>query len=53
MRVQPKGEAIPFIVFAVVSLVGFFLSFGIQGRSLEADGWDSHDNESTKSDEDE
>lgn len=53
MRIQPKGEAIPFGVFAAVSLVGFFLSFGIQGRSLEADGWDSHDNESTKSDEDE
>lgn len=53
MRIQPKGEAIPFGVFATVSLVGFFLSFGIQGRSLEADGWDSHDNESTKSDEDE
>ncbi|KAL4778568.1 MFS general substrate transporter [Aspergillus varians] len=52
-RIQPKGEAIPFIVFAAVSLVGFFLSFGIQGRSLEADGWDSHDDASTKSDDDE
>ncbi|KAL3477255.1 major facilitator superfamily domain-containing protein [Aspergillus californicus] len=40
-RVQPKGEAIPFLVFAAVSLVGFFLSFGIQARELEAEGWES------------
>ncbi|RDW83849.1 MFS transporter [Aspergillus mulundensis] len=51
-RVQPKGEAIPFGVFAAVSLVGFFLSFGIKGRELEAEGWDSNDDdESAKSDD--
>ncbi|KAL2828169.1 major facilitator superfamily domain-containing protein [Aspergillus cavernicola] len=50
-RIQPKGEAIPFGVFAAVSLVGFFLSFGIKGRSLEADGWDSEDGASTKTDD--
>ncbi|KAL2871373.1 MFS transporter [Aspergillus lucknowensis] len=51
-RIQPKGEAISFGVFAAVSLVGFFLSFGIQGRSLEAEGWVS-DDASTKSDDEE
>ncbi|KAL2811797.1 major facilitator superfamily domain-containing protein [Aspergillus granulosus] len=50
-RIQPKGEAISFGVFAAVSLVGFFLSFGIQGRSLEAGGWES--DESAKSDDEE
>ncbi|CEL01724.1 Putative MFS transporter [Aspergillus calidoustus] len=50
-RIQPKGEAIPFGVFAAVSLIGFFLSFGIQGRSLEAEGWES--DESAKSDDEE
>ncbi|KAL5339754.1 major facilitator superfamily domain-containing protein [Aspergillus crustosus] len=53
-RVQPKGEAISFGVFAAVSLVGFFLSFGIRDRSLEADGWESNeDEESNKSDDEE
>ncbi|KKK14041.1 hypothetical protein P175DRAFT_0484375 [Aspergillus ochraceoroseus IBT 24754] len=51
-RIQPRGEIIPFGVFAVVSLIGFVLSFGIQGRSLEAEDWNS-DNESTKSDDEE
>ncbi|KAL3448491.1 major facilitator superfamily domain-containing protein [Aspergillus insuetus] len=50
-RIQPKGEAIPFGVFSAVSLIGFFLSFGIQGRSLEAEGWES--DESAKSDDEE
>ncbi|KAL3456062.1 major facilitator superfamily domain-containing protein [Aspergillus heterothallicus] len=50
-RIQPKGEAISFGVFAAVSLIGFFLSFGIQGRSLEAEGWES--DESGKSDDEE
>ncbi|KAI9375844.1 major facilitator superfamily domain-containing protein [Aspergillus egyptiacus] len=52
-RIQPKGEAISFGVFAAVSLLGFFLSFGIRGRSLEADDWDSDDNGSSKSDDEE
>ncbi|KAL4917652.1 major facilitator superfamily domain-containing protein [Aspergillus aurantiobrunneus] len=52
-RIQPKGEAIPFGVFAAVSLIGFFLSFGIQDRSLEAEGWDSDDDGSSKSDDEE
>ncbi|KAL4945134.1 hypothetical protein BDV06DRAFT_185695 [Aspergillus oleicola] len=60
-RIQPKGEAIPFGVFAAVSLVGFFLSFGIKARELEAEGWESSgeddegeiENGSVKSDEEE
>ncbi|KAL4992842.1 major facilitator superfamily domain-containing protein [Aspergillus falconensis] len=50
-RVQPKGEAIPFGVFAAVSLVGFFLSFGIKGRMLEADGWESNDEDDDDDDD--
>ncbi|KAL4927506.1 MFS transporter [Aspergillus undulatus] len=55
-RVQPKGETLTFGVFAAVSLVGFFLSFGIRGRELEAEGWDSSgddDEGSVKPDEEE
>jgi hypothetical protein len=33
-----KGEALAFGVFAAVSFIGFILSFGIRGRSLEAEG---------------
>lgn len=53
-KIQPKGEAIAFGVFAAVSFIGFILSFGIRGRSLEAEGWASDsDDENYKSDEDE
>ncbi|KAE8151248.1 major facilitator superfamily domain-containing protein [Aspergillus avenaceus] len=51
-RIQPKGEALAFGVFAGTSFVGFLLSFGIQGRSLEDDGWES-DSDNYKSDDDE
>lgn len=51
-RIKPKGEALAFGVFAGISFVGFLLSFGIQGRSLEADDWES-DSEHYKSDDEE
>lgn len=38
-KIQPKGEALPFGLFAGISLLGFFLSFGIRGENLEAEGW--------------
>lgn len=38
-EMQPKGVFMTFGVFAAVALVGFVLSFGVRGRSLEAD-WD-------------
>lgn len=37
---QPKGVFMTFGVFAAVALVGFVLSFGVRGRSLEADWGD-------------
>ncbi|OJJ43850.1 hypothetical protein ASPZODRAFT_135881 [Penicilliopsis zonata CBS 506.65] len=55
-NVQPKGEALAFGVFGAVSFIGFLLSFGIQGRSLEAEGWasgDDDDDENFKSDDEE
>lgn len=53
-KIQPKGEAIAFGVFGAVSFIGFILSFGIRGRSLEAEGWgEDSDDENYKSDEDE
>ncbi|KAJ5438974.1 uncharacterized protein N7458_009972 [Penicillium daleae] len=54
-KIQPKGEAIAFGVFGAVSFIGFVMSFGIRGRSLEADGWvsDSDDDNYKSDDEDE
>ena len=54
-KIQPKGEAIAFGVFGAVSFIGFIMSFGIRGRSLEADGWasDSDDDNYKSDDEDE
>lgn len=50
-RMQPKGVYLTFGVFVAVSLVGFLLSFGVKGRSLEADFGDGDDN--YKSDDEE
>lgn len=43
-NVKPKGEALPFGVFAIVSFLGFLLSFGVQARFLEGDDNDDDDN---------
>ncbi|KAJ5173734.1 uncharacterized protein N7500_001665 [Penicillium coprophilum] len=51
-KIQPKGEALAFGVFAAVSFIGFIMSFGIRGRSLESEGW-GEDSDGDKSDEDE
>lgn len=37
INVHTKGEALAFGVFAGISFVGFLVSFGIRGVSLEAD----------------
>ncbi|XPS95118.1 hypothetical protein M3J09_004411 [Ascochyta lentis] len=50
-KIQPKGEAIPFGIFAGISLLGFFLSFGIRGENLEAEGW-SDDEDDVDEEED-
>ncbi|OQE16237.1 hypothetical protein PENFLA_c028G00763 [Penicillium flavigenum] len=52
-KIQPKGEALAFGVFAAVSFIGFILSFGIRGRSLEAEGWGEDSDDGDKSDDDE
>lgn len=44
-HVRPKGEALAFGVFGGISFLGFLLSFGIRGESLEADGWDESEEE--------
>jgi hypothetical protein len=51
-KIQPKGEALPFGIFAGISLLGFFMSFGIRGEGLEAEGW-SDESEEEDEDEDE
>jgi hypothetical protein len=49
-KILPKGEALPFGIFAGISLLGFFMSFGIRGAGLEDDDWSD---ESEDEDEDE
>jgi hypothetical protein len=49
-KIRPKGEALPFGIFAGISLLGFFMSFGIRGERLEDDDWSV---ESEDEDEDE
>lgn len=49
-RIPSSGAFMAFGVFAAVSFVGFVLSFGIRGRSLEADG--DPDDAAYKSDDD-
>lgn len=44
-KLQPKGEALPFGIFAGVSFLGFLLSFGIRGEGLEEEGWSDEDEE--------
>jgi hypothetical protein len=50
-KIQPKGESVPFGIFAGISFVGFLLSFGIRGDNLEAEGW-SDDDEDEDEEED-
>ncbi|KAH9875290.1 hypothetical protein J1614_004781 [Plenodomus biglobosus] len=50
-KIQPKGEVLPFGVFAGISLVGFLLSIGIRGEGLEAEDWT--DSEEEEEDEEE
>ena len=52
-KVHPKGEALAFGVFGGVAFVGFLLSFGIRSPELEAEGWESGDDASDKSDDEE
>ncbi|XP_014560404.1 hypothetical protein COCVIDRAFT_89613 [Bipolaris victoriae FI3] len=44
-KLRPKGEVLPFGIFAGIALVGFVLSFGIRGEGLEAEGWSDEDND--------
>ncbi|KAJ4297552.1 hypothetical protein N0V90_005444 [Kalmusia sp. IMI 367209] len=51
-KIQPKGEALAFGIFAGVSFIGFLLSFGIRGGGLEAEGWSDDDEEEEDEEED-
>jgi hypothetical protein len=42
-KLPHKGEALPFGVFAAITMIGFGLSFGIRGEGLEDAGWSSED----------
>ncbi|KAF2712109.1 MFS transporter-like protein [Pleomassaria siparia CBS 279.74] len=44
-KIDTKGEALAFGIFAGVSFLGFLLSFGIRGEYLEAEGWSESDEE--------
>lgn len=50
-KIQPKGEALPFGLFAGISLLGFFLSFGIRGENLEAEGWSEDEDDEDEEEE--
>lgn len=50
---MPTGVYMTFGVFAAVSFLGFVLSFGVRGRSLEAEGWHSDSDDNYKSDDEE
>lgn len=50
-KIQPKGEALPFGIFAGISFLGFLLSLGIRGDNLEAEGWSDEDEEEDEEDE--
>ena len=50
-KIQPKGEALPFGLFAGISLLGFFLSFGIRGENLEAEGWSDEEDDEDEEEE--
>ncbi|QRC94016.1 hypothetical protein JI435_073040 [Parastagonospora nodorum SN15] len=52
-KIQPKGEALPFGIFAGISLIGFFMSFGIRGAGLEDDDWSDESEEEENDDEEE
>ncbi|KAF1812692.1 MFS general substrate transporter [Eremomyces bilateralis CBS 781.70] len=45
-RLHPKGEAMPFGVFAGIAFLGFLLSWGIRSPDLEGDGWEEDHDES-------
>ncbi|KAF1941957.1 MFS general substrate transporter [Clathrospora elynae] len=50
-KIQPKGEVLPFGIFAGISLIGFFLSMGIRGESLEAEGWSDEEEDEDEEEE--
>lgn len=51
-KIQPKGEALPFGIFAGISLLGFFMSFGIRGAGLEDDDWSDESEDEDDDEED-
>ncbi|KAH9828114.1 putative membrane protein [Teratosphaeria destructans] len=53
VNVKPKGEALAFGIFAAISFVGFLMSFGIRGATLEAEGWDEQSGDEEEGEDDE
>lgn len=52
-KIKPKGEVLPFGLFAGISLLGFLMSFGIRGEGLEEEGWSDESEEDDDDDEEE
>ncbi|USP80954.1 hypothetical protein yc1106_08228 [Curvularia clavata] len=50
-KLKHKGEVLPFGIFAGIALIGFVLSFGIRGESLEAEGWSDDESEEDEEEE--
>ncbi|KAF1831107.1 MFS general substrate transporter [Decorospora gaudefroyi] len=50
-KIKPKGEALPFGIFAGIALMGFLLSFGIRGDGLEAEGFSDEDEDDDEEEE--
>lgn len=50
-KIQPKGEALPFGIFAGISFLGFLMSLGIRGDNLEAEGWSDEEGEDDEEEE--
>lgn len=50
-HIKPKGEALPFGIFAGVSLVGFVLSMGIRPRNIAGGSRRDDANEGVRNDD--
>ena len=42
-RVKPKGEVLAWGLFGGISLLGWFTTYGIDGKGLESDDWNGED----------
>lgn len=48
-RLEHKGEALAWGLFGGIALVGWFTTWGIDGKGLESDDWQGNDGDSEAS----